>query len=125
MTENVMTIIKQLKGLTDDKKDAVVTFAMGKAMDDIKNYCHILEIPPGLESTIVSMSLDILDESGFLKTDKDLADGRVESIKEGDTTVNLMTDAEHFKAIAGTPSFAKNYKSVLNVYRKVAFGAWT
>lgn len=125
MAISVMETVKLIKGLAGEEKDQVITFAIQKATDDIKNYCQILELPPGLESTVVSMAIDILDQSESLKSDKELADGRIESIKEGDTTVTLQSASAHYKAIASTPSFAKNYKAVLNVYRKVAFDGWT
>ncbi|MBP3037981.1 hypothetical protein J9303_00470 [Bacillaceae bacterium Marseille-Q3522] len=121
LKQRLLEKLKKIKKLADDTFDTVLDFALQQAIDDVLIYCHIEEIPAVFESTLLSMSLDILNEGGFLLSDEQAADGRVKAIKEGDTQVTMMTEAEIYQAIASMPSFAKRYKSKLNVYRKLVF----
>lgn len=109
--------LKALLGLTDAEIDAAtvasVEFALANAEEVVKNYCHIDEIPQGLSNTVLRMAMDIYrnEQPGSVEVPQ-----AVSSVKIGDTTTSFKTSSTEY-----AESIMKNYKAVLNRYRKVEF----
>ena len=87
--------------------------AFENAEDTVRNYCHIDEIPAGLETTVLRMAMDIYRNEHMGSAD---IPQTVSSVQIGDTTTSFKTSAAEF-----SESLMKNYKPVLNRYRKVVF----
>lgn len=105
--------LKALLGLKDDEPDLYVEFALENAEEVIRNYCHIEEIPTGLSTTVLRMAADIYrnEQMGSVGVPRS-----VSSVTIGDTSTSFSTSATEF-----SESIMKNYKAVLNRYRKVEF----
>ena len=95
--------LKQLLGidLEDTSKDVPLNFAMDNVQEVINNYCHTAEIPWRNENFGESTATQ----------------GSVSSISEGDTSVSFNQTAD----VSYQDSLLKNYRAVLNRYRKVAW----
>lgn len=117
MAENVesttMSLLKSLLGIKDTEENASVSFALANAEEVVKNYCHIDEIPKELTNTVIRMAMDIYRNEQPGSADVPQA---VSSVKIGDTSTSFKTPADEFSA-----SILKNYKLVLNRFRKVEF----
>lgn len=105
--------LKALLGITDTDKDVLVEFALENAGETVKNYCHIEEIPTGLATTVLRMAADIYrnEQMGSVEVPQS-----VSSVTVGDTSTSFKTSGADF-----SESIMKNYKAVLNRYRKVEF----
>ena len=61
--ESKLTVerLSALLGISDPDETVKVhlEFALENAEDTVKNYCHIDEIPAGLETTVLRMAMDI------------------------------------------------------------------
>ena len=110
--------LKPLLGLevTDTSKDSVLTFVLGNVAEVICNYCHIAEVPRGLEYTAYRMAMDLYRNEGIGEADSDGNIGRVSSIDEGD--VKISFGASHFDSSFAN-SLLKVYTPQLNRYRKL------
>ena len=110
--------LKPLLGLevTDTSKDSVLTFVLGNVAEVICNYCHIAEVPRGLEYTAYRMAMDLYRNEGIGEADSDGNIGRVSSIDEGD--VKISFGASHFDS-SFLNSLLKVYTPQLNRYRKL------
>ncbi len=105
---------KQLLGITDAAQDTALQFILDDVTETILNYCHLPELPEGLENTAYRMAMDIYRAEGIGASD--VPAGNVTSIKEGDTTVAFRQAAsESFYA----SSVLKNYAAQLNRYRRL------
>lgn len=117
MAENVesttMLLLKSLLGIKDTEENASVSFALANAEEVVKNYCHIDEIPEQLTNTVIRMAMDIYRNEQPGSADLPQA---VSSVKIGDTSTSFKASTEEF-----SESILKNYKSVLNRFRKVEF----
>lgn len=117
MADNVeITPVEELKallGLSDVETDVSIKFALANAEEIVKNYCHIDEIPQGLSNTVLRMAMDIYRNEQPGSTEVPQA---VSSVQIGDTTTSFKTSSTEY-----TASIMKNYKAVLNRYRKVEF----
>ena len=109
--ESKLTVerLSALLGISDPDETVKVhlEFALENAEDTVRNYCHIDEIPAGLETTVLRMAMDIYRYEHM---------GSADIPQIGDTTTSFRTSAAEF-----SESLMKNYKPVLNRYRKVVF----
>ncbi len=64
---------KPLLGLevTDTSKDSVLTFILANVTEVICNYCHITEVPKGLECTAYRMAMDLYRNEGIGEADSE------------------------------------------------------
>ena len=108
--------LKILLGIEDNSKDYVLQLTIDIVTDMVLNYCHIKEIPSGLENVVVSMCIDKYRAENY---GQENSEGKVKSISEGDVSVSFGSAF----SISENPSmkFLKNYKSQLNIYRKVVW----
>ena len=97
----------------DETVKVHLEFTLENAEDVVKNYCHIDEIPAGLETTVLRMAMDIYRNEHMGSADVPQS---VSSVQIGDTTTSFKTSATEF-----SESLMKNYKATLNRYRKVVF----
>lgn len=108
--------LKILLGIEDNSKDYVLQLTIDIVTDMVLNYCHIKEIPSGLENIVVSMCIDKYRAENY---GQENSEGKVKSISEGDVSVSFGSAF----SISENPSmeFLKNYKSQLDIYRKVVW----
>lgn len=108
--------LKILLGIEDNSKDYVLQLTIDIVTDMVLNYCHIKEIPSGLENIVVSMCIDKYRAENY---GQENSEGKVKGISEGDVSVSFGSAF----SISENPSmeFLKNYKSQLNIYRKVVW----
>ena len=108
--------LKILLGIQDNSKDYVLQLTIDIVTDMVLNYCHIKEIPSGLENVVVSMCIDKYRAENY---GQENSEGKVKSISEGDVSVSFGSAF----STSENPSmeFLKNYKSQLNIYRKVVW----
>lgn len=117
MLDNEM--LNKLKGLLgidllDISKDVSLQFALEDVEETIKGYCHIDEIPIGLNTTVIRMAMELYRNENL--GDEGIALGSISSISEGDTSTSFRSSASEFK-----DSLLKDYKSRLNKYRKLVW----
>lgn len=105
--------LKMLLGIEKEEKEPFVAFALDNAEETVKNYCRIEEIPPGLYTTVFRIAADIYrnEQLGSVNTPQN-----VKSISAGDTSTTFSSFGTEF-----SESIMKNYKSVLNRYRRIEF----
>lgn len=112
--ENKVETLKGLLGASGDGQGLALEFALKDAEETVKNYCNLVELPKGLEHTVLRMAMDIYQNEQFGDSAVPVA---VKSISEGDTSTSF--------GAAESPSYAqsllKNYRKQLNRYRKVVF----
>lgn len=108
--------LKILLGIEDDSKDFILQFTIDTITDMVLNYCNIKEIPSGLENIVVSMCIDKYRAENY---GQENSEGTVKGISEGDVSVSFGSAF----SFSDNPSmeFLKNYKSQLNIYRKVVW----
>lgn len=51
--------LKALLGIEGDSKDVVLEFVIADVEEIIKNYCHVEEMPDGLQNTGYRMAMDL------------------------------------------------------------------
>lgn len=105
--------LKFLLGITDTEKDVLVEFAIENAEETVKNYCNIDDIPSGLLTTVLRMAADIYRNENFGDA---TVPQMISSMSVGDTSTSFQTPSAEF-----SESIMKNFKPVLNRYRKVGF----
>ena len=110
--------LKPLLGLevTDTSKDSVLTFILANVTEVICNYCHIAEVPKGLEYTAYRMAMDLYRNEGIGEADSEDTPGRVTTIEEGE--VKTSFSASRFDSTY-VHSLLKVYTPQLNRYRKL------
>ena len=107
--------LKELLGIEDESKDAILEFVIADVEETIKNYCHVNEMPDGLQNTGYRMAMDLYRNENI--GSESAAVGSVSSITEGDTSTSFRQYVDdNFK-----DTVLKNYKSSLNRYRKVVW----
>lgn len=107
--------LKELLGIEDESKDAILEFVIADVEETIKNYCHVDEMPDGLQNTGYRMAMDLYRNENI--GSESAAVGSVSSITEGDTSTSFRQYVDdNFK-----DTVLKNYKSSLNRYRKVVW----
>ncbi|WMM24052.1 phage head-tail connector protein [Tissierella sp. MB52-C2] len=112
MTQLKLEKLKQLLGMKDDSKDFILEFTIEKVEDTIKNYCNIKEIPVELNTTVLSMAIELyrIENFGNEEEGKD-----VKSIQVGDTTTTFETKIS--KDIS--KQLLKDYKAQINPFRRL------
>ena len=107
--------LKALLGIEDESRDVILEFVIADVEETIKNYCHVEEMPEGLQNTGYRMAMDLYRNENI--GSESAAVGSVSSITEGDTSTSFRQYVDdNFK-----DTVQKNYKSSLNRYRKVAW----
>ena len=107
--------LKELLGIEDESKDVILEFVIADVEETIKNYCHVDEMPDGLQNTGYRMAMDLYRNENI--GSESAAVGSVSSITEGDTSASFRQYVDdNFK-----DTVLKNYKSSLNRYRKVVW----
>lgn len=107
--------LKELLGIEDESKDVILEFVIADVEEIIKNYCHVDEMPDGLQNTGYRMAMDLYRNENI--GSELAAVGSVSSITEGDTSTSFRQYVDdNFK-----DTVLKNYKSSLNRYRKVVW----
>lgn len=107
--------LKELLGIEDESKDVILEFVIADVEETIKNYCHVDEMPDGLQNTGYRMAVDLYRNENI--GSESAAVGSVSSITEGDTSTSFRQYVDdNFK-----DTVLKNYKSSLNRYRKVVW----
>ena len=107
--------LKELLGIEDESKDVILEFVIADVEETIKNYCHVGEMPDGLQNTGYRMAMDLYRNENI--GSESAAVGSVSSITEGDTSTSFRQYVDdNFK-----DTVLKNYKSSLNRYRKVVW----
>ena len=98
----------------------VIDFVVDKVTTDVSNYTHIAidSIPEGLDMTIVSMSLQLINTHELLNPVEDRNDG-VTSLSEGDISVSFKTPAEVYSTLQSVNSVTDNFVAQLNTFRRV------
>lgn len=106
--------LKELVGGLSTDSSFLFEFTVDKAWNMVCNYCNIDTVPDGLETTVLSMCVDIYRTENYGNAEEK---STVKSVSEGDVSVSYAT------AYTNNPSteFLKDYKSQLNKYRKVAW----
>lgn len=110
-----LVLLKQYLGIQDNEKDAVLKFIMRDTEETIKNYCNIDQIPDGLLHTSYRMAMDLY-RNGNIGHEEDALS--VSSITVGDTSTSFKQAADD----SFMNSVFKDYRKILNRYRKVGFG---
>ena len=107
--------LKALLGIADDSKDVILEFVIADVEETIKNYCHVDKMPEGLSNTGYRMAMDLYRNENI--GSEEAAAGMISSIRRGDTSTSFRQSVDdNFK-----DTVLKNYRSVLNRYRKVCF----
>ena len=109
--------LKLLLGLSDSgtDNDTKLQFILDDVKETILNYCHIEDIPAGLEKTAYRMAVDMYRNENL--GDENTPLGSISSISEGDTSVSYRSTVdEGFK-----DSIMKNHKMQLNKYRRLVW----
>lgn len=107
--------LKELLGIEDESRDVILEFVIADVEETIKNYCHVDEMPDGLQNTGYRMAMDLYRNENI--GSESAAVGSVSSITEGDTSTSFRQYVDdNFKDMV-----LKNYKSSLNRYRKVVW----
>lgn len=104
----------------DKNYSSIIDFVVDKVVSDISNYIHISidSIPEELDSTIISMVIQVLNTHEFLKPIDDRNDG-VTSISEGDVSVSFKTPADVYSTLQSVNSITDNFMAQLNSFRRV------
>ncbi len=103
--------LKILLGIEDNSKDYVLQLTIDIVKDMVLNYCNIKEIPSSLESVVIAMCIDKYRAESY---GSQTVEGKVSSISEGEVSVAYTYDNN-------SADILKDYKSQLNLYRKVGF----
>lgn len=121
LKERLVEKLKKIKGLDSDEADEVLLFAIETAIYDVLNYCH-LEIEEWLEdldNTTILMAIDILNEANYSLNAENVEED-VKELSEGDFKISRETKSDLYKKMASVPSFSKNYRRILNRFRRLA-----
>ena len=147
MNENVQTVIDSVKTILDDTNlntvvgDAVnrlvsfgyvpteedawlIAFSMQKTIDYVLNEINHKTVPEGLHKVVVDMVCGEVMNTKFLSGQLDLTaldlDGMIQSVKEGDTTVNFSAEGSDEAKLKGLLSWLIQGKgSDLLCYRRM------
>ena len=102
--------ILTLKLANDEISKTQKGLAIAEIEQTIKDYCHIPDVPQGLNFVWANMAADLIR----YKPDSETT-GRASSITEGDTSVSFEKD--EWRDILD--SLVLNYKHQLQTYRRV------
>lgn len=104
--------LKSLLGIQGEEKDNILRFIVDDVKETITNFCHVDQIPPGLEQTAYRMAIDLYRAENF---GFESGSEAIKSISQGDTSVSLgmAADVDFKKTIL------KNYEKQLKKYRRI------
>ncbi len=107
--------LAQLLGKEAD--DPLLALALDGAVDTVKNYCGLREVPEGLCTTVVDMARDDFREGNYGGSS---AARVVASVKRGDVQTAFATGAagEVSSAEGGGRGVRPSYLQVLNAFRR-------
>lgn len=95
----------------DPLKDVLIEFVLEDTKTIILNYCNVVSIPEGLQTTWLKMAMDLYRNENLGNEES----GKyVSSISEGDSSVSFKTNYSDFK-----DSLLKDYMSQLNKFRRL------
>lgn len=109
--------LKSLLGISaeDISQDVPLQFIIDDVKETVQNYCNTPEFPEGLINTGYRMAVDLYRNENIGSGES--AVGAVASLSEGDTSTSFHQYVDNnFK-----DTVLKNYRSVLNRYRKAVF----
>ena len=116
ITQEHIRNVKVLLGFStaevDDDLEAKIRFALQTAQETILNYCHLEEVPSGLNVTMYRMALDVY-RNEQLGSDEV---STVKSVTVGDTSTSFGGVASDY-----AQSLLKDYEMSLRQYRRVVF----
>ena len=96
--------------------DATVRDALDDAVDVVKNYCNIEEIPPALELTVVRIARDVWRAAGY---GQEQAPQEIKSISRGDVSTSFEKPGYSETDSTGGAGFVQAYQKILNSFRKL------
>lgn len=99
----------------DTSQDINLQFIIDNVTETILNYCHLDQLPSGLELTSYRMAIDLYRNEAIGEADAPI--GSVSSITEGDTQTSFNKSVTENYA----ESLLKNYQAQLNRYRKLVW----
>ncbi len=100
--------IEKIKAICDEPEvSPVMEYSVDSAVEIIKNYCNIEELPNEIEAVILDLSIDIFKK----ENSKDY--GQLRSITEGEVS---MTFGETEKYGS---EYLKNYENRLKPFRRI------
>lgn len=113
--------LKLLLGVTGNDKDGLLQFVLDSVINQVRTHCNMDElepIPPGLETIIVRMAVDLWRLEGY---GQEATAKEVSSVKRGDVTTTFQAVGGNYNAMtgAGGAEFIKAYTRQLNAYRKL------
>lgn len=95
----------------ETSKDVLIEFVLEDTKNIILNYCNVVSIPEGLQTTWLKMAMDLYRNENLGNEES----GKyVSSISEGDSSVSFKTNYSDFK-----DSLLKDYMSQLNKFRRL------
>ena len=106
--------LKKLLGSGVNEEGA--QFSLDDAQQLVLDYCHLEELPAGLQSTVIRMAVDLYRLEGYGQVSP--PKGPITGLKEGDQSVSFAADRATAIAGAGA-ALLTNYAVRLNAYRKL------
>lgn len=89
----------------------------------IKNHCHIEEVPAALYFTQANMAADLLRYEREAARPQQESPGKVSAISEGDTSVSFATEDDRTRLLGEhrqmLDTLILNYQEQLQAFRKV------
>ena len=121
LIKELVTKYKNFKGITNNKLDGALSFVVETTVYRILDYCNLdlTEWPIGLNNTVVLIVDQFMDAENIGKTEKEISDQSVKSVKTGDVTVTRETAAERSKSMLTNKSLLNDHRRSLNRYRKL------
>ena len=106
--------VKMLLGISDTSKDDILSLILEIIQDEVKNYCHIEEIPKRLETIVVRMAVDLYRSEGYGTGTKPLT---VSSVSRGDVSTSFDTSSAG--GLSGVKSVVDDYAAQLQAFRQM------
>ncbi len=107
--------LKKLLGIEGMGKDFELQFILEDVEGKVLDYCHLDDIPQGLQTTCYRMAMDIYRNENL---GSEVVETVVTSISEGDTSVSYKVKSQESSYIE---SILKDYRPQLNRYRKLVW----
>jgi hypothetical protein len=111
--------------LGDTAEKSIIENAVERAVNYIKNFCNIRKIPRALECEVVDyacgISLEILKNSGLLKSSELNFDRSANKITEGDVCVNFESGSSDSDKADRIIAYLKDIDGILTMYRKIVW----
>lgn len=110
---DVLTLVKERLGLTDETSDALIDSYIEELEQRILNYCNVVEVPDGLKYVWASMTIDLLKVKHPTMPAITTLLGTTVEVKAGDTSTKTTANRSSVDAIV------TSYANDLNRYRKL------